>query len=187
MEALRQLPQLTVSLGIHSYYGTEATAVPSEYPEADFFDLTELPPMAGLRLTQLRLLGEVSLPPDLNQLERLCSLQLYSLVNSAEWFAQQWVPLANLSRLEIIDTALPGSLRSTCWTAMSHAHKAALPWPCLNGLLCPVCVADAAMLAAAPRLAEVHAPGSPAEWRTQLAALRPDVRITPAPPPAAAP
>ena len=40
--------------------------------------------------------------------------------------------------------------------------------------------ADPAVLASAPRLAEVHAPGSPAPWREQLAALRPDVAITPA-------
>lgn len=49
--------------------------------------------------------------------------------------------------------------------------------------------ADPVVLATAPCLAEVHAPACApdqqarmAAWRQQLAALRPDVRITPSPP-----
>ena len=38
--------------------------------------------------------------------------------------------------------------------------------------------AEAQLVAAAPRLAEVHAPGALFAWREQLAALRPDVRFS---------
>ncbi|KAI7837324.1 hypothetical protein COHA_008839 [Chlorella ohadii] len=147
VDALRQLPQLAVSMGIQSYWGTEAA--PS-YLDTDGWELTDLPPLAGLPLTALRLLGNVSLPPDLLQLERLHSLELYCLFELTGWSDEPWSTLAQLSQLSIIETLMP----------------------------------DATKVAAAARLSEVHAPDAPsveraAEFRSQLAALRPDVRITP--------
>lgn len=107
--ALLQLPHLVLSLGIHSYFGTEATAVPSEYPDAEFYDLTELPPMAGLHLTELRLLGEVAPPPDLLKLKHLCLLELNSLLGSVPWGKESWSSLAVLTRLKVINSNLPGA------------------------------------------------------------------------------
>ncbi|KAI7843825.1 hypothetical protein COHA_002723 [Chlorella ohadii] len=145
VDALVQLPALAVSLGIHSYRGTEATAEPLDYPDATEWGCTELPPLAGLHVTALCLLGSVSLPPDMLQLEHLCFLEVNSLIDDAAWGDDAWSSLAQLSQLKARDTVLP----------------------------------DATKLAAAPRLSEVHLPDAPPPFRAQLAALRPDMHITP--------
>lgn len=109
VQALRQLPQLTVSLGIHAYWGTEATAVPGAHYYAESYDPVAVPAMAGLHLTALRLLGRVTPPPDLLKLEQLSSLELRCLKNWVDWDEEPWTSLVSLSRLGILRTTPPGA------------------------------------------------------------------------------
>lgn len=70
--ALRQLPHLTLSLGIHACFGTEANI---NYPDEGGYDYAgTLPPLAGLNITALNLIGNVSPPPDLHALPQLSHL-----------------------------------------------------------------------------------------------------------------
>ncbi|PRW55918.1 pilus assembly [Chlorella sorokiniana] len=141
---LQQLPQLTLSCGFHGYNGTEVTM--NDYLQDEVWEMTELPPMAGLHLTALQLYGAMATPPDLVQLPHLQSLKLH-YVHGHHWGHEPLTGLASLSRLELAAFFDP----------------------------------DETALAAAPRLAVVHAPSTSNEWRARLAALRPDVHLTPAP------
>ncbi len=139
VDALRQLPQLAVSMGIQSYWGTEAA--PS-YLDTDGWELTDLPPLAGLPLTALRLLGNVSLPPDLLQLERLHSLELYCLFELTGWSDEPWSTLAQLSQLSIIETLMPGAWAAAaprskpcCWDACMQLARIMQRLACLADLL----------------------------------------------------
>ena len=69
--ALRQLPHLRLSLGVHACFGTEANI---NYPDVQGYgDRGALPPLAGLNIIALNLIGRVRPPPDLHALPHLQS------------------------------------------------------------------------------------------------------------------
>lgn len=115
VQALQQLPLLALSLGIHAYEGTEATRM--HYQRLQHYDgnTVELPHLAELHLTALRLIGCVVPPPDLLALPHLRSLTLHT-VKGAFWIGEPWSSLAHLSQLEIIATRLPGK-RCCTWSS----------------------------------------------------------------------
>ena len=161
VDALVQLPALAVSLGIHSYRGTEATAEPLDYPDATEWGCTELPPLAGLHVTALCLLGSVSLPPDMLQLEHLCFLEVNSLIDDAAWGDDAWSSLAQLSQLKARDTVLPGEWRCACLLLKSEQRCVrALCTPCLSAWL----VAD--------QYIQLHLPQMQPSWLQHPASLR---------------
>ena len=191
---LAQLTQLgSLSLGVHSCDGSE---LDDDYPDLDGWDqFAQLPPLGSLTaITELWLAGLAALPPDFRQLSsmrRLTTAAVYGEdFSPLNWGAESLAGLVSLTRMEVQVhrwplPAPPGEtlgiklpVECLCITLLRRTGGsiATAPTP-----------ADPAVLASAPRLAELHAPGSSADWRARLAALRPDVAITPAPqPPAAA-
>jgi hypothetical protein len=174
---LHALPQVTaLALGIHAHWGPSLL----EAMNADLLDFERWaypPALAALAaLTRLEIVGAASLPPDWHQLSSLVRLA----VGLPGWIAveegvdddgQPWVgftwgaaPLAalqSLTRLKLSrDALLPGGWAEEGLHASACTH-------CLQTTLrdapCPPCPprppADAALLATAPALAEVHAPG----------------------------
>lgn len=123
---LRRLPQLTVSLGIHAYYGTEAYV---NYPDVEAGDhVGALPPLAGLHLTALMLIGNVFPPPDLGQLPHQRTLVLHH-VRNIEWPEEKpWSAMAELACVEAIRTNLPGA-RALGW----HGEFRWDAWPAVHG------------------------------------------------------
>lgn len=129
VSALQQLPHLTLSLGIHAYYGTEAARREYDYPDTEQYGMLELPPMSALHLTRLRLIGAVCTPPDLHQLGHLRSLKLHSV--DLPLADEPWGSLTQLSKLELIDVSkLPG-MCCPAHAAQNHAADvhSGLPWP----------------------------------------------------------
>lgn len=134
---LQQLPHLTFSLSVHAYEGTEANR--ANYPNEEMYeeDAGALPPLAGLRLTALRLIGRVRPPPDLLALAHLRSLTINTLQDHI-WqegdeppeegeeahepgpFERPWSSLAHLSRLHLDTHDLPGKLPSPWNCGVSH-------------------------------------------------------------------
>lgn len=197
--ALHQLVRLTcLTLGINCDEGSE---VDYDFPGGsdNWEHCVQLEPLAGLTaLTELCLVELVELPPNFRQLSNLQPLSVTQGHSSGHdpfnWGSQPLTGLTALTRVGIVQgyygTELPGEIRSIPQNADNNCDTAA-GWPCrkpdsqLKSGNLP-CIADPAVLASAPRLVEVHAPeawssqvAQVAHWRSQLAALRPDVRITP--------
>lgn len=177
LTGLSQLSALL--LGMHSCSGSELDS--HNYPNTDnWLHLLSLPPLGGVTsLTELCLAGLATLPPDFRQLSHLRHLTVAGVCGvegPLEWGNAPLASLTSLTRLDAFQyyewlpgekverhvQLLPGGCR-----ALMHVATAIGPTP-----------ADPAVLASAPRLAEVHVEDCSYAWRAQLRALRPDVTIT---------
>lgn len=204
VQLLRELPQLSsATLGVHSCHDTE---LDGNYPLIEQMESTvELPPLASMTaLTELQLAGLVQLPPDFRQLAQLQRLSATSLhgydedgnMPPVDWGSAPLTGLASLTHVELClgcdGMALPGgqpeARAAILYNPCTPWHPHVVLWAAINNSYAPRS-ADPAVLASAPALAEVHAPGThrPIQhahskrldaWRNQLAALRPDLCIT---------
>lgn len=118
---LQQLPRLLgVSLAIHAHYGTEEDYKDSKNEEYEWVDL---PAMAGVAaLTELKLVGAVSMPPDWRQLSSLQRLKMFH----------------DFSAEELQQTAEDGTVREWCgfdWSDATLTALTALTRPQLDKLL----------------------------------------------------
>ena len=206
---LQHLPHLSsIALGISSCPGSE---IHDNYPVVDWWEqYVTLPPLGGVpALTHLRLAGMVNLPPDFHQLSSLQQLVMNECLpeDDRRFIWDSNVPLTGLTSLTQVEIIppysteeLPGAMHGASCNAAAVAIAAILNQDYLVHLVYTALpVTDPGLLASVPHLAVVHAPHPrgarqaqraeqaqlAAAWRAQLAALRPDVRITPPPPPAA--